>query len=92
MAARMIWCDVNARVRAGRRSRSAVDHLVTFGVCLSPSAPRRTFISGASDCGERVKEPACVPFTGSRPLSGVYLVVGPAGQEGTGRTTLAAYT
>ena len=33
-------------------------HLVTFGVNLSPSAPRRTFISGASASGGR-----CVPFT-----------------------------
>ena len=34
-------------------------HLVTFGVCLSPSSAQlRTFISGASASGSR-----CVPFT-----------------------------
>ena len=38
--------------------------------------------------GERVGEPVCT-IHGHYPG---YLVVGPVGQEGTGRTTLAAYT
>ena len=44
-------------------------HLVTFGVCLSPSAPLRTFISGASASGG----PRCVPFTRiTATIRGVY--------------------
>ena len=63
-----------------RIEKTSRHHLVTFGVNLSPSAPRRTFISGASASGGR-----CVlGVYHSRPLSGLYLVVGPAGQHGTG--------
>ena len=44
----MIWCDVNARVRAGRRSRSAV---------------KRKFPKTATRCGQRSEVAAVVTLT-----------------------------
>ena len=58
-AAGALVTGVAFRATVRRKKLSTVIwHLVTFGVCLSPSAPRRTFISGASASGSR-----CVPFT-----------------------------